>query len=339
MRRRLRTVVAAAVATLGAAALLPLGGSAGAATTPVAGVTLNGYEAAVVAAVNSARAAHGVRALTVVAGATDVARTWSWHLAGAQQLSHNPSLISNLEHAGCAAWTAIAENVGMAAASSPSTLMSAYMNSAPHRANILDPSMRYIGVGVVQRGSTAWNTIDFVDAYSSTYGRTRVPPDGLSMDTTVVRSSATLASLESPDERVGSTRAGGVSVSLPHFSGPTSGNDYASVSLTRTGTGRGDVYLRDAVDLSHARALQLQLSARTTNGRAVSVQVLAAQSYGTTATLGTVSVGGTGKWFTLALPSGARLWRNTILLRVSSSALTTVGGKATLAVYAVTAAV
>src|SRR4051812_35912653 len=86
--------------------------SAAAAERTVDRVRLNGFEARLVADTTPPRRAHGMRSLGVVPGATDVARRWSWHLAGAQSLSHNPSIVRDLERAGSGAWTMLSENVG-----------------------------------------------------------------------------------------------------------------------------------------------------------------------------------------------------------------------------------
>src|SRR5262249_22018918 len=52
--------------------------------------------------------------------------------------------------------------------SNADALFTAYMNSPEHRANILDPSYRYLGIATVFTGSYSWNTMDFVDQYSGT---------------------------------------------------------------------------------------------------------------------------------------------------------------------------
>src|SRR5690348_11191861 len=104
--RLLATVVAAAAPVLGVVVPAALTTSTAAASVQtVNAVRLNGYEAALAAKINNVRRSAGLRALVVVPGATDVARRWSWHLARAQSLSHNPHLVSAIEHAGSAAWT------------------------------------------------------------------------------------------------------------------------------------------------------------------------------------------------------------------------------------------
>ena len=339
--RSLRRLVAMAAALTSFVAPLVATGTAQAAATTVNSVRLNSYEATLVADINSTRAAHGMRALVVVAGATDVARRWSWHLAAAQALSHNPYLVTNLEQAGSSAWMMISENVGDASATDPGALFSAYMNSAPHRANILDPSARYVGVGVVQHGTLAWNTLDFTDAYSSTYGLTRVPADGMTRDTTSVTTTRSIASFESrSDERAGTGASSGVSASLVRFSGVTTSDDRAYATFVRHATtGHGDLIVRDAWSLSSARAVTIKTAVSDPLHRAVAVQVLLSRAYGSTVSLGTMNVYGSAASATFSLPSGARGFMDTLTFRVQSGALATAGGSATLSIYNVTVTV
>jgi uncharacterized protein YkwD len=341
MRRTARLLLASALTLAGSVAIaLPqLAAPAEASATTVNSVRLNGYEATILADINSARSSHGLRALAVTAGTTDVARRWAWHLAGAQFLSHNPSLASAIGSAGSSAWGMVSENVGSAPYDDPAMLFDAYMNSAPHRANILDPQARYIGVGVVDRGDTAWNTLDFTDAYSTSYGVTRVPAQGLPTDAHTVTTTTSLASFESrPDQRFSSVSSSGVAASLLHFTGPTSGNDRAYATFTRKGTsGHGDVYMRDALNLSHVTSIGMQLGSSDSRRVAVPVQVLLTRAYGDTVSLGTIRVGGGAHWFTVSVPSTGRDLQDTLTLRVSNTSLSTAGGSATLSVYAVNA--
>jgi uncharacterized protein YkwD len=339
--RLLATAVAAAASVLGGLAPAAMTTTAASASEQtVNSVRLNGYEAALAAKINNVRRANGLRALVVVPGATDVARRWAWHLARAEALSHNPDLVSALEHAGSAAWTEIAENVGEASSTDPSSLFNAYMASPPHRANILDSQARYLGVGVVERSGMAWNTLDFTNAYSTHYGRTRVPAPGLTMDRQTITSSTDVASLERPDQRFGSARSGNVSTSLVHYTGPTTSNDSAYAQLVRHGRyGHGDLLMNDALDLSKARTLELQLRAPNPTGHALYVHVLLARAFDNSVQVGVVRVTPHSHWFTLTLPSAARTYRNSLVLRVSSASLAAVGGKARLALLDVRAGV
>ena len=58
-------------------------------------------------------------------------------------------------------WSAIAENVGVGY--SVRGLHRAFLRSTAHRANILDPGMRQIGLGVVSRDGRLWVTEVFRD--------------------------------------------------------------------------------------------------------------------------------------------------------------------------------
>jgi hypothetical protein len=157
MRGRV-TAGAVIAALVGLAALLAP--SAFAESSPSA------FGSRLVTLVNQARAQHGLRALTVAGGTSTVAAGWTQHLAEQQALSHNPDLASQLESHGSPDWTTYAENVATGSPPSADAMFQDYMNSPEHRDNILDGHFRYIGVGVVFTGSTAWNTLDFVDQYA-----------------------------------------------------------------------------------------------------------------------------------------------------------------------------
>src|SRR5450631_2722139 len=113
-----------------------------------------------VSATNSARIAAGLPARTVNAELTAVAQGWANHLAAAAALSHNPQLRTQVSN-----WNVLGENVGVAG-DIPS-VQAAFMASAPHKANILNPS--YTQVGVASASSiypgcgcqVLWVVIDF----------------------------------------------------------------------------------------------------------------------------------------------------------------------------------
>src|SRR3954447_23370953 len=355
--RLLATVVAAVAPVVGALAPQVMSTPAAATETSVNSVRLNGFEAALAARINNVRRSNGLRPLVVVPGATDVARRWAWHLARVpgpppcprrwawhlarvQALSHTPSLVGALQNAGSAAWTEIAENVGEGSSADPTSLFQAYMASPPHRANILDPGARYLGVGVVERSGVAWNTLDFTNAYATRYGRTRVPAPGLTMDRQTITTATDVASLERPDQRFGSARSGHVSAGLVRYTGPSAANDSAFAQLVRHGrTGHSDLVMSDALDLSRARTLHLQLAAPNPTRRAVYVHVRLARTFAGSVKLGTLRVTPGRRWYTLTLPSAARSFRNSLILRVYSASLAAAGGQARLVVLDVRAGV
>lgn len=56
-------------------------------------------------------------------------------------------------------WTLLGENVGLGG--TVSSLHEAFMNSTLHRANMLNPSFKHIGVGVVKKDGRIWVTVMF----------------------------------------------------------------------------------------------------------------------------------------------------------------------------------
>src|SRR3954454_17015733 len=338
--RLLATVVAAVAPVVGALAPQVMSTPAAATETSVNSVRLNGFEAALAARINNVRRSNGLRPLVVVPGATDVAGRCACPVPRAQALSQNPNLVGALQNAGSAAWTDIAENVGEASSTEPNNLFQAYMASPPHRANILDPGARYLGVGVVERSGLAWNTLDFTNAYATRYGRTRVPAPGLTMDRQTITTATDVASLERPDQRFGSARSGHVSAGLVRYTGPSAANDSAFAQLVRHGrTGHGDLVMSDALDLSRARTLHLQLAAPNPTRRAVYVHVRLARTFAGSVKLGTLRVAPGRRWYTLTLPSAARSYRNSLILRVYTASLAAAGGQARLVVLDVRAGV
>jgi uncharacterized protein YkwD len=125
-----------------------LTGSVGLLTTPVEANTTR--EARLVARINEARADHGLRPLRMREGLTRYARQHSAAMSRQGQLFHT----SDFTVLCC--WSAIAENV--AVNFGVDRVHRSLMDSAPHRANILHPAMRAVGVGVVKRDGRLWVT-------------------------------------------------------------------------------------------------------------------------------------------------------------------------------------
>ncbi|MEP6759959.1 MAG: CAP domain-containing protein [Sporichthyaceae bacterium] len=99
--------------------------------------------------INAARAAAGLPAVSVHADLVGAARRHSTEMAERNALYH-----SSL--AGICCYRSLAENVGVGA--SPGVVHVAFMGSSGHRANILNPAMRHVGVGVVSSGGQLWVT-------------------------------------------------------------------------------------------------------------------------------------------------------------------------------------
>jgi hypothetical protein len=113
-------------------------------------------------AVNRERASLGLRQLQWDTALANAARLHTTLLAEHDTLSHRfdgeADLQTRLRLAG-ARFSLVAENV--AQASDVSTLHIAWMNSAPHRANILDPQVDSIGIAIERRGEEYYATQDF----------------------------------------------------------------------------------------------------------------------------------------------------------------------------------
>jgi Cysteine-rich secretory protein family len=108
-------------------------------------------ESAFVSRINTTRAAAGLPALRVSSDLTSYARSHSAAMMRAGTLYHT----STFSMICC--WRSIAENIG--SGSSVSSISSAFMASPTHRGNILDPSMRQVGVGVaVAANGMLWVT-------------------------------------------------------------------------------------------------------------------------------------------------------------------------------------
>jgi Cysteine-rich secretory protein family len=92
--------------------------------------------------------------------ATEHAQLMAQQPALSHQYPGEPDLVARCGAAG-AHFRSIAENVAMGA--SPRAVHKEWMNSPPHRANILDPRMNTIGVALVKRGAYYYAVEDFAD--------------------------------------------------------------------------------------------------------------------------------------------------------------------------------
>jgi hypothetical protein len=309
----------------------PAGATGAAHSRTVQGVHLNSFEATLLRDMNRARGRNGLAALTIAPGATDTARRWSWHLARTQTLVHDPDLTTRLAHAGSQAWKEIEENIGYGPISSPKMLFQAYMNSPEHRANILSAQVDYVGIGVVQRAGLAWNTVDFVNDYSDSYGPTRVPADGISPDTVEIRRTTRIAGGRHHNQRFGTDRSSGVSATRVHFSGPAAHARFHAHSAH----GHGEILFRKALALHHVRALRVHLGATSTNGTPVPVTLRIGNGW-TWRRLATVRAGAT-RAMRVAVPHAARHRISTIEFRVSGNHIRQAGHRVTVSVSDLTA--
>ena len=109
--------------------------------------------------INAERAKVGAPALIAQSCPDGFAEPWSPTMAAAGGLSHQAlgPLLSS-----CGA-RAAAENVGYNSNPTPEAMMAGFMGSSGHRANILNPALKGVGVGAYRDARGVWwVTQDFV---------------------------------------------------------------------------------------------------------------------------------------------------------------------------------
>lgn len=124
------------------------------APTP-AGAT-GGDAANYVARINSLRASVGVGSLQVDGALTAGAQAWADQMAASGTLAHAPNLASGLS----GHWSKLGENVGVGPDNA--TIWPAFVASAHHYANIVDPAFNYVGVGVAYAGGRQYTCHRFM---------------------------------------------------------------------------------------------------------------------------------------------------------------------------------
>jgi len=144
---RLARPLALAVALLTATTLGGVGLTGITAAPAAAGLTV---EANLVQRINNARARNGLPPVALRGRLSDYARRQSARMADARSLFHTASFSA------ICCWSSIAENVGVAGSARQVHLN--FLASPGHRANILDPGKREVGVGVVRSGGRLWVT-------------------------------------------------------------------------------------------------------------------------------------------------------------------------------------
>lgn len=114
---------------------------------------------------NRERAALGVPNLSANGAAITKAQNWATHLAlNSGGICHSSKLQhSNLADGAPAGWRALAENVGCVSGTGPwqnaiPALHAQFMNSPGHRANIVNRTYNYGGVGLsmISTGANSW---------------------------------------------------------------------------------------------------------------------------------------------------------------------------------------
>ncbi|HEV3475507.1 MAG TPA: CAP domain-containing protein [Actinomycetota bacterium] len=107
--------------------------------------------------INTERSAQGLGSLRMITKAVGVARKHSSSMAQAGSIFHNERLPKQLRRV---RWDVLGENVGVGG--DTIELHQAFMNSPPHRHNVLSNEYERIGVGTLVTGGRMWVTVVFV---------------------------------------------------------------------------------------------------------------------------------------------------------------------------------
>jgi hypothetical protein len=126
-----------------------------AAPAPTAGASGN-TPSDYVARINALRASVHVQPLYVDAELTGLAQGWAQHMASTGILSHS-SLTAGITER----WGKLGENVGTGP-DNP-TVWNAFLHSAEHYANLVDPTYNRVGVGVAFGFGSEWTCHKFMD--------------------------------------------------------------------------------------------------------------------------------------------------------------------------------
>jgi uncharacterized protein YkwD len=128
---------------------------AGVAAAPPVTTPLTPEEARVVELVNAARIAAGLAPLRLAAELHTAAQAHSWDMALTGTISHTGSdgrgPAERMRDAGYG-WLRCGENIAVGQPT-PEEAVAFWLNSPPHRANMLDPAMGEIGVGYVHQAT------------------------------------------------------------------------------------------------------------------------------------------------------------------------------------------
>lgn len=131
---------------------------------------LSAFDAELLRLTNAKRAAAGTPALQEARGLDSLSSWWSNQEASGVtggKLQHNPDGWTMVTTYGAAQRTLWGENVvkWSPATATPQQIFDAYWSSATHRANLLNKSYKYIGIGTVTNSAgVSFNTINFSDA-------------------------------------------------------------------------------------------------------------------------------------------------------------------------------
>jgi uncharacterized protein YkwD len=107
--------------------------------------------------INTERTAQGLTQLRMITKAVGVARKHSAAMARTGSIFHNERLPQQLRRV---KWEVLGENVGVGG--DTTELHKAFMDSPPHRHNVLSSDYERVGVGSLVTGGRLWVTVVFV---------------------------------------------------------------------------------------------------------------------------------------------------------------------------------
>jgi uncharacterized protein YkwD len=122
----------------------------------VAGASTASDEAGFVSRINALRSSQGLAALEVNRTLVDKARGWAQRMASGGSVTH-----SNLSEGVTVAWAKLGENVGKGG--DVDSIHEAFAASPDHRANMVDPGFRDLGVGVAYGRRSLWVSEVFME--------------------------------------------------------------------------------------------------------------------------------------------------------------------------------
>jgi uncharacterized protein YkwD len=166
---------AGALATVAVSSLAASAPAASAATCAGADRTIASQgatkaEAAVRCLVNQRRTAAGLKPLTANAKAATAAQRHTDDMVRKRYFDHvspSGSTVADRVNATGLAWTSIGENIAIGQRT-PAAVMSGWMKSAGHRANIMNRRFTVIGVGVNRKGTKGYSGPTWTQVFART---------------------------------------------------------------------------------------------------------------------------------------------------------------------------
>jgi uncharacterized protein YkwD len=155
--KRLALVIAVAIAAL---SVVPVASARGSrchdAHMPIAAASRPGLQRSVVCLINQQRRSHGLPGLSESSRLNRSAQGWTDVMVSHRYFSHGADFASRISAVGFN-WSSVGENIATGYLT-PSSVVDAWMGSAGHCQNILNPTYRYVGTGVSNSSVSGYGT-------------------------------------------------------------------------------------------------------------------------------------------------------------------------------------